>query len=197
VPGPTQPLYASGTAFFVGPKTLLTAAHIVSDRRHIVVAQFPGTLKATRYVERLFQKHQAGTTDGIFECRLVDTLHPNADISVLEVVGSYRAENYIHVKRQDFAKGNNNTVDIIGYPGTYKEKDIEKMHPSKDCVDTDMVEDVEELFPKRQLLITHGSIVFGGIQPSYRVSTVTGMSGASVLKDGNVIGRTIRRNARD
>src|SRR5436190_23207754 len=52
----------------------------------------------------------------------------------------------------------------------------------------DGVNEVETLFPKRELIITHGPVVLGGIMPTYRLSTVGGMSGSPVLLDGAVIG---------
>jgi len=83
-------------------------------------------------------------------------------------------------------------VDILGYPGDYTSRDVRKMHPSSGLVDSRMIHDVEALFPKRELVITHGSVTHGGHSPWYQVSTVKGMSGGPVLMDGKVIGKVPR-----
>ena len=189
-PGATQQSCTIGTAFFVGPTTLRTAAHILlHETGATIIAQPPGALKATKFVETLFQQHPVERSDKVFYCRLVETLHPKADISVLEVIGTFRAQKYLHVRQKSLET--DDTIDILGYLGLYNHRYIKNMHPLRECVDTDMVEDIEELFPKSRLIITHGSVVHGGIQPNYRISTVTGMSGAPVVKDGNAIGEMI------
>lgn len=60
--------FASGTAFFVGPTTLLTAGHIASDEYTSVVAQPPGTLTAVLDVEHLFIESPLVET---FHCKVV------------------------------------------------------------------------------------------------------------------------------
>ena len=74
------------------------------------------------------------------------------------------------------------------YLGMYTEKQVLHMHSSEDLVDRHMVRDVEALFPKHELVITHGSVLFGGICPCYRLSTVVGISGAPVVLNGKAIG---------
>src|SRR5579859_1756770 len=78
------PSYRSGTAFFVSPTILLTAAHIVHDHKDTIVVELPGTLKATAFLDRLFQPSAKSRT---IMCKLLETGHPDADVSVLEVVG--------------------------------------------------------------------------------------------------------------
>lgn len=56
------------------------------------------------------------------------------------------------------------------------------------AIDGDLLDDVFALFPKSQLVITHGPLVLGGIMPTYRVSTVSGMSGSPVIINGKVRG---------
>lgn len=179
-----------GTAFFVGPTILLTAGHAVNDSRDKIVIELPGTLKATYFLERLFKDPQPGANPR-FECKLVETLFGkanHADISVLEVVGPYKSNSFIEVTQQILPRECDGVVDVLGYPGEYSAREVMKMHPVPEQVNNDMVDDVHTLFPKRELIITHGSIKIGGNQPHYRVSTVKGMSGGPVLMKGKVIG---------
>ena len=190
----TDGKYASGTAFFVGPKTLLTAGHVVSDSKDIIIIEKPGILKATYFVEHLFQPTQS-TIVQRYRCKLVDTLSRNADISVLQVLGDFTADNYLTVKQESLDDDCHYPVDILGYPAAYTDKQVQRMHPSEELVDGDMIHDIEALFPKRQLVITHGSIISGGNHPVYQLSTVGGMSGAPVVLNGNVIGESIHLSA--
>ena len=119
--------------------------------------------------------------------KLLETGYPDADVSVLEVVGSFKSPNYLCIEQHKFV-ADADAVDVIGYPGLYTEKQVLHMHPSEDLVDRHMVHDVETLFPKREIVITHGSVIFGGIRPCYRPSTVARMSGAPVVLNGNAIG---------
>lgn len=176
--------YRSGTAFFVSPTILLTAAHIVRDHKDTIVIELPGTLKATGFLERLFQPSANLRT---ISCKLLETGHPDTDVSVLEVVGTFKSEHYLPIEQHRFVP-DVDTVDVVGYPSILTTRQIQHMHPCEDLVELNMVEDVETLFPRRELIVTHGSVIFGGIQPSYRLSTVPGLSGAAVLLNGNVIG---------
>lgn len=178
--------YQSGTAFFVSPTILLTAGHIVQDHKDTIVVEMPGTLEAEYFPERLFQTSpRTGHTTVI--CKLLGTGYPDADISVLEVVGPFKSAHYLSIEQHKFVT-EADAVDVIGYPGMFTAKQVLHMHPSEDLVDRHMVRDVEALFPKRELVITHGSILFGGIRPCYRLSTVVGMSGAPVVLNGKVVG---------
>lgn len=186
--------YASGTAFFVGPTTLLTAGHVVNDPKDVIWIESPGTLKATYFVENLFQRPQAGMVPR-YDCKLVATLASSkagfkADMSVLQIVGTFRSEHYLTVKQEQIDDDSHQSIpiDIIGYPGAYTDKQIQRMHPVEDLVGDELISDVQQLFPKRQLIVTHGMLVSGGKHPAYNVSTVGGMSGAPVLLNGHVIG---------
>jgi hypothetical protein len=184
--------FVGGTAFFVGPTTLLTAGNMINDSRDKIVVEIPGALTATYFVEDLFGNPQPGDNPR-FECKLVNTLLgkvDHADISVLEVLGSYKSDTFIKVRQQILPAECDGVVDILGYPGDYSARDVKKMHPSyaSGLVRGDMVHDVEALFPKRELVITHGSVNSGGKLPRYRVSTVKGMSGGPVIMNGKVIG---------
>jgi hypothetical protein len=180
--------FTSGTAFFISPTILLTAAHVVHDPRDKIIAEEPGKLKATYFIEEVFGDPRDEEDGKRFECRLVETLFASADVSVLEVVGSYRSEHFIQVSQQPLpAECHGSIVDILGYPGAYTPRQIKNMHPSEN-VPFDLVCDVEALFPRRELVISHGMVETGGEKPQYRVSTVIGMSGGPVLVDGKVIG---------
>lgn len=182
--------FACGTAFFVGPTKLLTAGHVVNDSRDKIIAELPGALHATYFVEDLFQQPQPETSQR-FECKLVQTLFgkvDHADVSILEVVGSYKSDTFIEVKQQVLPAECDGAVDILGYPGDYSARYVREMHPASQLVDGNMIHDVEALFPKRELVITHGSVNQGGHLPQYQVSTVRGMSGGPVIMNGKVIG---------
>jgi hypothetical protein len=183
--------FACGTAFFVGPTILLTAGHVVHDSRDKIVAEAPGALKATYFVEDLFGEPQPGVAQR-FECKLVKTLFgkvDHADISILQVLGPYKSDAFLEVKQQILPPECDGVVDILGYPGDYSARDVRRMHPLSQLVDANMINDVEALFPKRELVITHGSVNHGGNLPQYQVSTLKGMSGGPVIMNGNVIGK--------
>lgn len=61
-------------------------------------------------------------------------------------------------------------------------------------INGDLLDDVFALFPKSQLVITHGPVVLGGIMPTYRLSTVSGMSGSPVIVNGKARGNAARSN---
>ena len=192
--------YGAGTAFFVGPTTLITAAHLVPDNKRRIVAQLPGTRRATSFVENLFNKHPCpppsslpqtrSSSSGLetFECKCLGTGLPNVDIAILEVLGPYIAPVYLAIDQGSGhgALNPDDFVDIIGYPGIYNERYIQSMHHG--AIDGDLLDDVFSLFPKSQLVITYGPVVLGGIMPTYRVSTVSGMSGSPVIVNGKVRG---------
>jgi len=179
--------YASGTAFFVGPTTLITAAHIVPDGNRKIVAQYPGTRRATFFVHHLLNPNNPLNLE-TFECKCKTTGRPNADIAILEVCGTYRAP--LHLEVGQLALNQNDYVDVIGYPGVYNERYVSEMHDKP--VDGDIVEDVLELLPKSRLVITHGPVTSGGMMPTYRLSTVRGMSGSPVIMNGKVVGKNFQ-----
>ena len=108
--------YSSGTAFFVGPSTLVTAGHLVPDGKRKIVAQFPGTRNATFFTEDHFDDPAAHGLQ-TFHCKFVGTGRPKADISILQVSGSYRAENYLGVRRDSLTSKDQQSVDVVGYTG--------------------------------------------------------------------------------
>jgi hypothetical protein len=176
--------YGAGTAFFVGPKTLVTAGHLVPDNKRKIMAQIPGTRPRTLFVENLFNKPKFE----VIECKCIGTGYPNADISILQVVGPYVATTYLQIEPLMPKDEDRTSVDVVGYPGLYDEYYIQSMHDA--AIEWEAVNDVLDLFPKHELVITHGPIVDRGIMPTYRLSTVTGMSGSPVLFNGKVIGKS-------
>jgi len=175
--------YTTGTAFFVGPTTLITAAHVVPDNKARVVAHRPGIRRGTPLVESLFNGSLPSTWETI-ECKCLGTGLPDVDIAVLEVVGMYKAEGHLEIDERGLKP--DDFVDILGYPGNYDERYVHNMHSGP--LDLDLFDDVFALFPRCQLVVTHGPVVQGGIMPTYRISTVRGMSGSPVILDGKVKG---------
>src|SRR5579862_5380611 len=48
--------------------------------------------------------------------------------------------------------------------------------------------DIEDLFPRYVLTITHGTVIRGGNSPSYCVNTIAGRSGSPIVVNGKVVG---------
>lgn len=180
-PGPGGVGPISGTAFFVSSTTLITAGHMAPDRNRTIVAQYPGTQKAELFVEELFNNNPGVET---FECEFVATGLPNADISILKVNGTFKAPYHVNVAQTTLI--HDDRVDVIGYPGYYTGRYVRRMHTGH--VDRNAITAVEELFPKCELVVSHGSVDFGGNMPTYFLSTVVGMSGSPVIKSGQVVG---------
>lgn len=178
--------YGAGTAFFVGPTTLITAAHVVPDNKRRIVAQLPGTRRATTFVESLFNRSPPPIFE-TFECKCIGTGLPDADVAILQVVGPYRTNVYLEIEQGGMNP--DDLVDIVGYPGVYSEHYVQSMHHGP--IDGELVDDVFALFPKSQLVVTHGPVVLGGIMPTYRVSSVSGMSGSPVIMNGKVKGKNL------
>ena len=180
--------YASGTAFFVGPTTLITAAHIVPDGNRKIVAQYPGARRATSFVENLFDTVTSQHLE-TFKCKFKATGRPNADITILEVCGTYRAT--VHLEINQVLLTQNDYVDVVGYPGMYNERYVREMHDKP--VDGEMLDNVLDnilnLLPRSRLVVTHGPVNSGGMMPTYRLNTVRGMSGSPVILNGKVVGK--------
>jgi hypothetical protein len=151
------------------------------DPTRTIISQLPGTLQADLLVQNLFNPNSAIET---FECEVMETGLPNADISVLKVKGGYTASTYLEVEQKTLNP--DDTVDVVGYPGRYDEVYIHGMH--RGALDRDAVKDVTDLFPKCELIVSHGNVHLGGNTPTYYLSTVIGMSGSPVVKEGKVVG---------
>jgi hypothetical protein len=174
---------ASGTAFFVGHRTLLTAGHTAKEVGAEVVAQIPGTREAELFVEDLLELRDDVKT---FRCVCTATLLPFADISILDCSGTaYRAQTYI--KPENVALKVDERVDVVGYPGLYSERYVREKHQYKK-INSTAVKEINEILPKCQLTVTHGPVVSTGNVPAYRVSTMGGMSGAPVIMNSVCVG---------
>lgn len=176
--------FESGTAFFVGPTTLLTAGHVVRDQKTAVVAQLPGILTAVIDVKHLFTETPTVET---FRCQVVlDKPVCFVDITILDCSQSnFRATEWLELDRPVLKQSVK--VDLIGYPGAYSTQyvvDTQNVGP----LGKSEVRDIEELLPSCELTITHGPVIRGGKIPAYRVSTIGGMSGSPVVIDGKAVG---------
>lgn len=173
--------YESGTAFFVSERIVLTAGHLLRHpNTKAIVVQLPGTTQAELYVEDLF----SARSDTI-ECEVLENGYPNVDVCVLRAKDDYRASRYLTLMRTEISQGT--ALDVIGYPGDYTDRHIKKMHEGR-IEGRQGVREVTDLFPKCELIVSHGSADTGGHLPRYLLSTVPGMSGAPVLIDGKAIG---------
>jgi Trypsin-like peptidase domain len=181
-PGPNGRGPISGTAFFVSETILLTAGHMARDDNRRIVSQLPGTFEARLFVDQLFENNPEIET---FECEVVGTGLPDVDICVLRVKGDFRAKHYLEIKQKPVKHGD--AVDVIGYPGRYDERYIQRMHGG--AIDRDAIRAVTELFPKCELIVSHGLVDSDGNMPTYYLSTVVGMSGSPVIISGGVVGR--------
>jgi len=175
-------LYSSGNAFFVGPQTLITAAHVVPDNKRRIVAQIPGTRERTPLVSTMFNNPPFEVLD----CTCIATGRPDVDISILQVTGTWKTEKYLQLDKEPLDIDSRPPVDLVGYVGRYDECYIQHLNPR--VLTGSEIRDFEALLPKTKLLISHGSLVNGGIMPTYAVTTAVGMSGCPVLCDGRVIG---------
>ena len=106
---------ATGTAFFVSPTTLLTAAHLYDGPDTEIVAQEPGTLNTNVDIHGLFT---GSPPVNVFKCVALVTQQPIADI-LLPDCSRYRDPVKIwgNLQRKFLAGGI--SVDLVGYPGLY------------------------------------------------------------------------------
>jgi Trypsin-like peptidase domain len=181
---PGRDSFESGTAFFVSETTLLTAGHMARQGNTDFRIQLPGTFQAELFVEQLFEQ---GSEVPTIECEIVKNQYTRGvDICLLRVKGDFKAKRHLQIKRTDFSPGE--AVDVMGYPGDYPSRYVRKMHTGP-RVTRASVDDVEQLFPKCELTVSHGNIESAGSMPTYLLSTVVGMSGSPVLKFGEAIGK--------
>lgn len=176
--------YATGTAFFVGPTTLLTARHVAPDHTTDVVAQLPGVRTAIIDSEKLFDENPVVET---FVCRVVlDGPAWLVDVTILDCSNShFRAVEWLELDRTSLKKGVK--VDLVGYPGAYSSQYVAKTQELP-LLGKSEYRDIEELLPSHELTITHGAVILGGKTCTYRVSTIGGMSGSPVVVSGKAVG---------
>ena len=175
---------SSGTAFFVGPTTLLTAGHVAPEKTTLILAQLPGVRTAVVDTEYLFDKIPPVET---IECRVVlDKPVWLVDITILDCSQSdFRATEWLELDRTILKR--DVKVDLIGYPGSYSPQYVTQTQ-GVGALGKSELQDVGELLPISELTITHGSVIRGGKTPTYRVSTIGGMSGSPVVVNGKVVG---------
>jgi hypothetical protein len=109
------------------------------------------------------------------------------DITILDCSEShFRATEWLELDRTVLKKAM--TVDLIGYPGDYTLTYARKTQGLDPRFEKSEYRDIEDLLPKYELTVTHGTVITGGGMPSYRVSTIGGMSGSPIIVNGKVIG---------
>ena len=183
---PGREIIESGTAFFVSEATLLTAGHFAQRRDSTFLIRKPGTFQAAFFVEDLFIE---GAGIETIECELVGgALQRGVDICILRVKGDYRASHFLKLKRREIAPGE--TLDVIGYPGDYATRYLRRIYGSVRVARKE-INDISGLFPKCELIVSHGKADTGGPMPTYLVSTVAGMSESPVIMSGEVIGNCL------
>src|SRR2546430_16056792 len=123
--------------------------HNLHDHKDTIIVEMPGTLEAEYFSERLFQT-STRTGHPTVICKLLETGYPDADISVLEVVGPFKSAHYLSIEQQKFV-ADADAVDVIGYLGMYTEKQNLPMHPSEDLVNRNMPRHDERLSRKHGL----------------------------------------------
>lgn len=179
----------TGTAFFIGPTTLVTAGHNAPTKHVRIVAQCPGTAEAAMNPFKVLD----GSIDKCFKCTVVATLYSgeeqmDTDISILDCRKSYRAEKWLAIDpATDFKEGIG--IDVMGYPGNYEvalSEDPEVSIPDEPRGRRFQL--ANEILPRWQLAISFGSVISGGTNPTYYLSTIGGMSGGPVLLNGKVVG---------
>jgi len=176
------------TAFFVGPKLLLTAGHAAlpdsRDARRELYIFLPGT----PYLD--MDNVLTGKPCTIL-CTVVDTIYKvgsdkSKDIAVLST-GNFATQNYLALATDRIPKGA--TVDIVGYPGEKRREWLREKHPGlRSLVDGEKAGEI--LLPTGKLAVTRGIVVEStvGNMTSYKISTCPGLSGSCVVSNGNVYG---------
>jgi V8-like Glu-specific endopeptidase len=181
----------TGTAFFIGPTTLITAGHNAPTKDVKIMAQHPGTPNVSDPFKVL-----DGSVAPIFACKVLHTFFKNetdltCDIAVLDCAGKYSipVDKTLDIDVAEIHSGV--SVDVVGYPGKYDEDFLQQEHGTE-------VDDIDEAYriaktilPRRELAITYGIVMSGGDNPVYRLSSISGMSGGPVILDGRVIGKTV------
>ena len=178
----------TGTAFFVGPTTLVTAGHCAPTKHAKLIAQPPGTAEAAMDPFQVLD----GSIPNCFSCTISATLYAGenkmeSDISILECKNRYKADKWLEIETNDFEVGVG--IDVIGYPGNYEvslanDPDI----PIPDVPRGRRFTLASQILPRWQLSISYGFTLSNGDNPTYNLSTVGGMSGGPVLRNGKVIG---------
>lgn len=108
------------------------------------------------------------------------------DISVLDCSHRYEAKIWLPIERKTLEK--DSLVDIVGYPGFYNIFNLRKMFEGT-SIDSEHERSANELLPRCELTISHGTVVESGDKPAYKLTTIGGMSGSPVVVDGKAVGK--------
>ena len=177
--------YVTGTAFFIGPHTLLTAGHIISSNTYPVYTQGPG-VEVTKAPRAIYNADGANRFTLHVRDRLWDGTSETPDLAILD------SESYTHGSPLEIAWDTqlvmDTTLDVIGYPGTYTEDYIQKNYKQQISDVQVAHKDAQALLPQRRLLVSCGKLISDGDKPEYRLSTFGGMSGSPVVYQGKVVG---------
>lgn len=176
---------ALGTAFFVGPSTLITAGHCVADigKANLLIST-PGL----PFVEsQQIRRGDIHTVSCTVKALLYNPKHPTEDIAIIDC-GSFRSGNYLPISQSTLPE--NTVVDIVGYPGQVTLPWVEKheglLSPSKS------VDEASKLLPMHRLAVSRGHVTKSNSTISYYLSSVRGMSGSCVLHGGKAYGIWLR-----
>jgi hypothetical protein len=95
-----------GSAFFVGPTTLITAGHAAPTNNTEIFALYPGTYIVKSHPEDIFN---GMVPDPKFSCRVLETLFKHSeelehDIAILQVTGEYKAKEWLETDSGEFTK---------------------------------------------------------------------------------------------
>jgi V8-like Glu-specific endopeptidase len=177
--------YVTGTAFFIGPHTLLTAGHTISSKKGPVYTQGPG-VESTKSPRAIYN------ADGVNRITLYVRDHlgdgtGGPDLAILDTKSSYTHGSPLEIL-WDAQLVAGKTVDVIGYPGTYTDDYIQKNYKQQVADVQAAYNDAQSLLPQRRLSVSCGQLISGGNKPEYRVTTFGGMSGSPVVYQGKVVG---------
>jgi hypothetical protein len=180
--------FANGTAFFVGPTTLVTAAHMQDGADSEFVAQLPGVHITELNVRNLFSDNPPVT---VFRCTVQELCRPIADILILDCTAStYRATTWVTLEQKYIPGGAG--IDLIGYPGLYGPQYVLDTQGKAAGGGKQALDDIADLLPTCELTVSYGPVMDNFRTPiftSYRVSTISGMSGSPVVLNGKVVGK--------
>ena len=163
---------------------LVTAKHVVPNSGIAVVALPPGTQSVFQRTRPLFEDK---CPNDVFRCKFKDAM-ANVDICILDCSEStFRAENWVDLSSV-YLKAKTR-IDVIGYPGIYSTEYLMETQDMEKIPSEEEYRIIEKILPKGKLIVSHGPVIRGGKMPMYKISTIGGMSGSAMVKDGKVVGK--------
>lgn len=178
----------TGTAFFVGPTTLVSVGHMASEKGTKILAQLPGTLKVERQTHNLWLQPDDPKGPQTFTCIVSKSLHKKSktdlDIAIASCKNSYQASQWLEIDKLPLTQGLN--VDLVGYPGWYTAPAL--AHTQGFVLSDTEEQDVRDILPRCELVVSHGIVLETGALVSYKLSTTGGMSGGPVIVNGKAVG---------